>query len=152
MAWDNNRPYAPFLVYKEGTIAYDRGERECMESYAYVTPDEKDIDAIYERRSVSCSELLGRDAYRGVEFRPFKDVELSLTYDGYERGRSAVTFYWRDKENVRYPMFATELDRLIKDGMISNKIGGLWSAEKRGQNYGIRLEKLSWRSASHGTD
>ena len=49
-------------------------------------------------------------------------------------------------------MFAGEIDRLIKDGMISNKICGLWSAEKRGQNYGIRLEKLNWRSASHGTD
>lgn len=142
MAWDRDRPYAPFKVFKEGTVFYDRGERERMESFSYVTPEERDIEAIYKRHAVPCSELLGRNAYAGgMEFRPFKDVELELEYETFGRGRSSVTFYWRDKNGTKYPMFATEIDRLIKNGMMSNKIAGLWSAEKRGQNYGIRLEK-----------
>ena len=148
MAWDSDKPIAPFCVFKEGTISYERGEREQMEQFTYYTPEQRDIDKIYQRGSVSCSELVGRDEFSQIEFRPFKEVELSLTYETFDRGRSAVTFWWRDENGCRYPMFAAELDRLIKNGVISNKISGLWSAEKRGQNYGIRLESLFWRSGS----
>ena len=133
MAWDNDRPYAPFCVFGENTISYKRGERECMEPYAYDTPTEEDIDLIYDSGSLVCGLF---------EFRPFKDVELTLAYETFTRGRSAVTFYWRDKNNVRYPMFAKELDRLLRDGLLKNTIHGYWSAEKRGANYGIRLDNL----------
>ena len=148
MAWDRERPYAPFTVFKKGTVFYDRGERERMESFSYVTPDEKDIETIYDKQAVSCSELLGRQAYVGMEFRPFKGVEMELEYETFGRGRSSITFYWRDKDGTQYPMFATEIDKLIKNGIISNRICGLWSAEKHGQNYGIRLDRLLWRGTS----
>lgn len=144
MAWDKNRPVAPFTTFKEGTIFYERGEREQMDSFSYIVPTIEDIETLWE-----CDGVTPRKCdLSGVEFRAFKNVELSLSYDGFDRGRSGITFYWRDEKNTRYPMFAAELDRLIKKGIISNKIGGLWSAEKRGQNYGIRLEKLLWRGAS----
>lgn len=155
MAWDKNRPVAPFVVFKEGTIFYERGEREQMEQFTYCTLEQSDIDAIYQRGSLQYDELVGKSSFRSsefTEFRAFKDVELNLTYETFGRGRSAITFWWRDDNGCRYPMFAAELDRLIKNGMISNRIGGLWSAEKRGQNYGIRLEKLLWRSASSDMD
>ena len=32
-----------------------------------------------------------------------------------------------------------ELDRLIHKGLIGRVIHGIWSAEKRGQNYGVML-------------
>jgi len=146
MAWDSDKPIAPFCVYKEGTIFYDRGERVWMETFVDYTTSESDIEKIYARGVVPLDELTNR--HTSIEFRPFRNVELNLTYDGFERGRSAITFWWRDENGCRYPMFAAELDRLIKNGVISNKIGGLWSAEKRGQNYGIRLEKTFWRRAS----
>ena len=135
MAWDNDRPYAPFCVFGENTTFYKRGERECMEPYAYSTPTEEDIDRMYDSGSISCDSSI-------IEFRPFKDVELTLTYETYTRGRSAVTFYWRDENNVRYPMFAKEIDRLLHEGLLKNTIHGCWSAEKRGANYGIRLDNL----------
>lgn len=148
MAWDRKRPVAPFQVHGENTIAYKDGEPERMESFAYLTLTDDDIDRIWSCGKATYQELCGKDGYKGLEFRAFKDVELGLTYDGFGRGRSGITFYWRDERNVSYPMFAAEIDRLIKSDMISNKIGGLWSAEKRGQNYGIRLERLFWRSGS----
>jgi len=148
MAWDKNRPFAPFTVFKEGTIFYERGERGRMEQFAYYTPEQGDIEKIYQRGVVPYSELVGRKECLSMEFRPFKDVELSLTYDTFTRGRSAITFWWKDDSGYSYPMCAVELDRLIKNGIISNKIGGLWSAEKHGANYGIRLAKLLWRRGS----
>ena len=137
MAWDKDRPYAPLVMFKEGTDLYKRGERGCMCSYSYYTPSEDDIDYIYKHGCLKEDELYGR------EFRPFKEVELTLTYETYVRGRSAVTFYWRDENNVQYPMFGKELDRLIHAGLIGRVIHGIWSAEKRGQNYGVRLVRLA---------
>lgn len=148
MAWDSEKPYAPFTVYKEGTIFYNRGERETMESFAFYTPTEKDIDDIWDKKVIPYSELRHGTDYPCLEFRAFRNVELNLTYEEFGRGRSSVLFWWRDENGCRYPMFIKEVDRLIKDGIMSNKLGGLWSAEKRGANYGIKLEKLLWRSAS----
>lgn len=151
MAWNKDMPIAPFYVYKEGTIPYNNGERECMESFTEYNPSDADIRRIHREGRVKCGELDkdGIGFSPSLEFRAFKDVELALVYDGFGRGRSGITFYWRDGDNVRYPMFAAEVDRLINSGIISNKMGGLWSAEKRGRNYGIRLERLFWRSASN---
>ena len=146
MAWDKERPYAPFTVFPENCIAYKQGERVCMESFAYLTLSKDDIDKVWKNGGATYRELCGKDGWNSLEFRPFKNVLLELTYETYGRGRSGITFHWRDTNNTRYPMFATEIDRLIKSGMISNKITGLWSAEKRGQNYGIRLEKPLVRS------
>lgn len=133
--WDTERPYAPFLTYGENTVFYARGERECMESYAYTTPSDEDIDRIYESGSIP-------DKTPGVELRPFRNVELTLTYETFYRGRSAVTFLWRDENNVQYPMFAAEVDRLLRGGLLGNTIHGRWSAQKRGANYGIALVEL----------
>lgn len=146
--WDKDRPVAPFCVYGKKTLAYADGKREDMMQFTYEKPSEENIDEAWKSGSVVVVPY--EDGWEGIEFRPFKDVELNLTYVGCKGVRS--TFWWRDENGVNYPMFVGEIDRLIKYGMISNKICGLWSAEKHGQNYGIRLEKLSWRSASHGTD
>ena len=144
MAWDRKRPYAPFTVYKEGTIMYGRGARGRMESFSYVTLSKEDIGKVWESGAVKCSELVD-GASESCEFRAFKDVELELEYVTFERGRSGISFIWKDGSGTEYPMFATEVDRLIRSGMMSRKIRGLWSAEKRGQNYGVMLEELLWR-------
>ncbi len=141
MAWDKERPYAPFTVFPKNSIAYEMGERVRMESFSYLTLSKDGIDRVWNNCGATYRELCGKDGWDSLEFRPFKNVLLELTYETYGRGRSGITFYWRDTGKTQYPMFATEIDRLIKSGIISNKITGLWSAEKRGQNYGIRLEK-----------
>lgn len=152
MAWDKDRPIAPFYIYGENTIAYKRGEREGMEPFTHHRLTKSDVDMVWQNGKATYQELTGKDGWGGLEFRPFRDVELDLTYEGYSRGVSGITFWWRDKNNVRYPMFVAEIDRLIKSGIMSNKIGGLWSAEKRGRNYGIRLEKLLWRFATNADE
>jgi hypothetical protein len=69
-------------------------------------------------------------------------LRVKLTYETFCRGRSAVTFLWRDENNVRYPMFAAEVDRLLRGGLLGNTIHGRWSAQKRGANYGISLAEM----------
>ena len=152
MTWDKNRPIAPFQVHGEHTIAYQRGEPERMETFAYCTLSKDDIDKVWRDGKATYQELCGGSSYAGLEFRPFKNVELELIYDTFGRGRSGITFWWKDKDNRKFPMFAAEVDRLIRAGIMSNRIGGLWSAEKRGQNYGIRLERLLWRSSSNADE
>lgn len=62
----------------------------------------------------------------------------TLTYDGWGRGRSSVTFYWRRSNGKRVTMFLTDMDTvlpLMRDG----KIRGTFRFCKRGQNYGCQM-------------
>jgi hypothetical protein len=154
MAWDKDRPVAPFCVYGKKTLAYADGKREDMMQFTYVEPSEENIDEAW--KSGRAVVVPYEDGWEGIEFRPFKDVEMNmtyvemnLTYVGCKGERS--TFWWRDENGVDYPMFAGEIDRLLKIGLLSRTIGGVWSAEKRGQNYGIRLEQLHFRDAQANT-
>lgn len=102
-----------------------------MESFSCEVPDERDIDRIYAGEEVM--------AGRGRVFRPFRQVDLTLTFTKYTRGRSATIFWWEDEEGRSYPMFCMEVERLLNEDMLRKTISGKWSAEKRGANYGIRL-------------
>ncbi len=128
MAWDKDRPYAPFVPAHVDWRGFD--VRPQMESYAFITPNEADIDRMYET---------GELVINNEHFRPFKDVELSLTFVRYSRGRSATVFWWVDEEGCEYPMFCMEVERLLCEDKLRKTIAGTWSAEKRGANYGIRL-------------
>lgn len=72
-------------------------------------------------------------------WRPFREVPLVLRLDRFEQRRAAGIFWWRDEEGKRYPMFAKEFNRLVGEGLLAASIDGVWSAEKRGANYGVRL-------------
>lgn len=147
MAWDKDRPIAPFCVYGEKTLAYADGKREYMMQFTYEKPSEENIDEAWKSGSVVVVPY--EDGWEGIEFRPFKEVELNLTYAGCKGKRN--TFWWRDGNGVDYPMFVEEIDRLLEMGLLSRTMGGVWSAEKRGQNYGIRLEQLHFRDSSANT-
>jgi hypothetical protein len=147
MAWDKDRPVAPFCVYGKKTLAYADGKREDMMQFTYYKPSEENIDEAWKSGRAVVVPYEG--GWNGVEFRPFKDVELSLTYAGCKGERS--TFWWRDENGVAYPMFTKEIDRLLETGLLSRVMGGFWSAEKMGQNYGIRLEQLHFRDSSANT-
>jgi hypothetical protein len=65
--------------------------------------------------------------------------QLELKLDSYTRGRSSATFWWTDEVGRRYPMFLTDLEDVIRNEKINfGVVGGLWTATKRGQNFGIK--------------
>lgn len=129
MAWDNDRPYAPFRL-SDGSMLEWHSD----------TPEAKDIDRMYGDGGVVVGVPRNWVSQHGkpyAEFRPFREMKLKLTYQSFKRGRSAVTFFWMDEEGHEYPMFASELDRLLSSGVLRNVMDGKWSAQKRGANYGI---------------
>jgi len=144
MAWDKDRPYAPFWnrtdVWPEsyGSMdSYGNGENITPEKidtmYAegvYTPPDEKRWNRDTEQYE---------DCPPSYVWKPFKEVPMTLTLDHFEHRRAAGVFWWVDADGKRYPMFATEFNRLLDERLLSRVIAGTWSAEKRGANYGIRL-------------
>lgn len=130
MAWDKDRPYAPFWnrsdVWPErfGSMdSYGNGEDITSEI----------IDEIYAKGEYVC------DYRPSYVWRPLKEVPMTLTLDHFEQRRAAGIFWLVDADGRRYPMFATEFNRLLDEHLLARVISGTWSAEKRGANYGIRL-------------
>ena len=71
--------------------------------------------------------------------KPNKEVELTLHYQGYGRGRSAVTFYWVDDDGHKYPMFIKDVDELLRQDIGTSSIHAIFTYVKRGANYGIKF-------------
>ena len=93
-----------------------------------------DIDKVYSGETYI-------DKY-GYEWRPVKDTELILSYVGFDRGRSSVTFWWKDPAGNQYPMFLKDVDDLLKKSCGASCIHGIFTFVKRGMGYGIKLVKL----------
>ena len=72
-------------------------------------------------------------------WRPNEEVELTLHYKGYGRGRSSVTFYWTDDNEHEYPMFIKDVDELLKENMGTSSVHAIFTYVKRGANYGIKF-------------
>ena len=72
-------------------------------------------------------------------WKPNKEVELTLHYQGYGRGRSAVTFYWVDDDGHKYPMFIRDVDELLRQDIGTSSIHAIFTYVKRGANYGIKF-------------
>ena len=122
MAWDKKRPYAPFG--KGGNLSY----------WSPMTLTDEDIDSVY-------SGWIVRDKL-GQTFKPFEEVQLKLTYKEFKKSKGAVVFYWQSERGTTYPMFVAELDRLLREGLLSATIDGYWTVEKRGVYYGIKLKEM----------
>lgn len=72
-------------------------------------------------------------------WKPNVQFKTTLFYVGYGRGRSSIKFEFKDSDGKKFYMFATDLDALIKQGIVINEINGTFEFIKRGQNYGIRF-------------
>ena len=130
MAWDKDRPYAPF--WNRSDVWQERfGSMDSYGNGEDIRPEI--IDEIYAKGEYVCDR---RPSY---VWRPLKEVPMTLTLDHFEQRRAAGIFWWVDVYSRRYPMFATEFNRLLDEGKLAQVIKGTWSAEKRGANYGIRL-------------
>ena len=74
------------------------------------------------------------------EWREFEPFYARLELEGTRRGRSSLIFIWVDEQGRKWPMFATDVADLITRGTIRAGFAtGLWTAAKRGANYGLRL-------------
>ena len=144
MAWDRNRPYAPFWNRTDWR-AEDYGS---MDSYGNgETITKENIDAMYadgvyvppmgERWNRKTEQY--EECPPSYVWRPFKEVPLKLRLTHFEHRRAAGIFWWKDEEGRKYPMFATEFNGLVEEGKLSGVIDGVWSAQKRGSSYGIEL-------------
>lgn len=74
------------------------------------------------------------------EWRENPVFAAELTFKGTERGRSAAYFKWEDPQGRKYPMFITDVGRLIQAAVRleeGGKVYGEWYVVKRGQNYGV---------------
>lgn len=81
----------------------------------------------------------GQDGWQPVE--PWFDV---LEVDGMETGRSSKLVILKDAEGHRYPMFVADLVRGIQEKSLrvhDGKVSAIWTASKRGKNYGIKAVK-----------
>lgn len=128
MAWDKDRPYMP--VNDNGsTMLYAK----------WLNPSKKDIAQIYETGGCEFVDKYGHKD----RFIPFKEVRLKLRPTCLCHGRSLSGIEWRD-ENDYYYMFADAFNALNhKYHEYAVPIDGYWSAEKRGEKYGIRLVRLA---------
>lgn len=83
----------------------------------------------------------GEEVVKGSNevWKPNKEVELTLHYQGYGRGRSAVTFYWVDDDGHKYPMFIKDVDELLRQDVGTSSIHAIFTYVKRGANYGIKF-------------
>ena len=83
----------------------------------------------------------GEEVVKGSNevWKPNKEVELTLHYKGYGRGRSAVTFYWVDDDGHKYPMFIRDVDELLRQDIGTSSIHAIFTYVKRGANYGIKF-------------
>ena len=83
----------------------------------------------------------GEEVVKGSNevWKPNKEVELTLHYKGFSRGRSAVTFYWVDDDGHKYPMFIKDVDELLRQDIGASSIHAIFTYVKRGANYGIKF-------------
>ena len=83
----------------------------------------------------------GEEVVKGSNevWKPNEEVELTLHYKGYGRGRSAVTFYWADDDGHKYPMFIKDVDELLRQDIGTSSIHAIFTYVKRGNNYGIKF-------------
>ena len=83
----------------------------------------------------------GEEVVKGSNevWKPNKEVELTLHYQGYGRGRSAVTFYWVDDDGHKYPMFIKDVDELLRQDIGTSSIHAIFTYVKRDANYGIKF-------------
>lgn len=82
------------------------------------------------------------DEEKNIEWIENKVFEDTLTFIGYERGRSSAVMRFKGSDGAEYNMFLTDTDDLIKsEDIIGGKVTAKWTFCKRGENYGIKLAK-----------
>ena len=106
-----------------------------LQEYSFRNLDVSERERVYRGETVEIETYSGRKEV----WKPNEEIELTLHYDGYGRGRSAVTFYWKDDNGHKYPMFIKDVDELLRQDMGTSSVRGIFTYVKRGANYGIKF-------------
>ena len=115
-----------------------------LQEYSFRNLDDSERERVYRGEIVEIEVYSGRKEV----WKPNEEIELTLHYDGYGRGRSAVTFYWKDDNGHKYPMFIKDVDELLRQDMGTSSVRGIFTYVKRGANYGIKfLRKVEDRKS-----
>ena len=101
-----------------------------LQGYIWNNLSDKETEMVYNGEDVTIGN---------IEWRPNEEVELELYYVGHTRGRSAVTFYWKDANGHGYPMFIKDFEDMMLRIDTIKPAKGIFTYVKRGQNYGIKL-------------
>lgn len=106
-----------------------------LQEYSFNNLNDEERERVYAGEHIADKTVWGKEEV----WRPNEEVELTLHYKGYGRGRSAVTFYWVDQNGHEYPMFIKDVDELLKLDMGTSSVHAVFTYVKRGQNYGIKF-------------
>ena len=107
-----------------------------LQEYSFHKLNDDEIERVYNGEEVT--KELAWDNLKEI-WKPNEEVELTLHYKGYGRGRSSVTFYWVDDNSHEYPMFIKDVDELLRQDMGTSDVHAIFTYVKRGQNYGIKF-------------
>lgn len=108
-----------------------------LQEYSFHNLTDDEIERAYNGE-----EIIKEFAYYSDKkevWKPNEEVELTLHYKDYGRGRSSVTFYWVDDNGHKYPMFIKDVDELLRQDMGTSSVHAIWTYVKRGANYGIKF-------------
>ena len=106
-----------------------------LQEYSFNNLNDEERERVYAGEHIAAKTVWSKEEV----WRPNEEVELTLHYKGYGRGRSAVTFYWVDQNGHEYPMFIKDVDELLKLDMGTSSVHAVFTYVKRGQNYGIKF-------------
>lgn len=113
-----------------------------LQEYSFRNLDDSERERVYRGETVEIEIYSGKKEV----WKPNEEIELTLHYDGYGRGRSAVTFYWKDDDGHKYPMFIKDVDELLRQDMGVSSVHGIFTYVKRGANYGIKFLRQAEQS------
>ena len=108
-----------------------------LQEYSWNNLTDSERERVYSGEEVV--KGFSYDENKNEVWKPNKEVELTLHYKGYGRGRSAVTFYWVDDDGHKYPMFIKDVDELLRQDIGTSSIHAIFTYVKRGDNYGIKF-------------
>ena len=108
-----------------------------LQEYSFNDLTDEERERVYNGEEVF--REFGYDKNKKEIWKPNEEVELTLHYQGFGRGRSSVTFYWIDDNGCKYPMFIKDVDELLKQDMGTSNVHAIFTYIKRGANYGIKF-------------
>lgn len=108
-----------------------------LQEYSFNDLNDAERERVYNGEEVVKEFVYNRD--KKEVWKPNEEIELTLHYKDYGRGRSAVTFYWVDDNGHEYPMFIKDVDELLRQDMGTSSVHAIFTYVKRGANYGIKF-------------
>lgn len=132
MKWDKNNPVLPIDLCGSQLreVRYD----DIVDGK---TDDGHDIHNM-------CPNLKYSTDRNRYYFKPFNHVEMTLRYNGYARYGHSISFVFLDSDNHEFYMSLTDMDAILNNGLSVKELSGRFTACKRGERYGIKLDNIKY--------